>query len=158
MESSALSRKARNIGERAWDLARVLEELERTLPPDLLARLGEAHALLAKLRADLADPELQGWVVLPRQAAAAPPLDYAQLLRSRPLPEVAAVPPAALARAPAAAAAREAAVAALAAQLSRLCPPVPRPPPAALAAPEPPAPPALAAFRAAFATGDGVTN
>jgi hypothetical protein len=59
MESSALARKARNIGERAWDAVRTLEELERTLPPDLLARLGELHALLAKLRADLADPELQ---------------------------------------------------------------------------------------------------
>jgi hypothetical protein len=98
-------------------------------------------------------------VVFPKQVAAAPPLDYAQLLRSRPLPEVAAVSAAALAAfSPAAAAAREATLASLAAQLRALNPPVARPPPAPLTAPEPPAPPALAVFRAAFATGEGAMN
>ncbi len=156
MEASALGRKARTIRDRAWDIARTLDELERTLPPDLLERLGEVHGLMAKLRVDLTDPELQGWVVLPKNVSSAPPLDFAQLLRSRPLPEVAAVDPHVVASfSSSVMRGHDAAVAMLLSQLPKTNPHVPHPPAAPAAAPAAP-PASLAVLRAAFATGEGL--
>jgi hypothetical protein len=127
MESAALAGKARTIRDRAWDIARVLDELESNPPADLAERLAQVHALMAKLRGDLQDPELQGWVAFPRKAAAEPFVDYQTLLRSRPVPQLDAAPFASDSFSTAALKAHDAAVAGLLQEWQKTMPRIPRP-------------------------------
>ena len=111
-----------------------------------------------KLRAELSDPELQGWVVFPRACSvSAPPVDYMTLLRSRPLPQL--LPgPSASSLPPSSSSRHDALASSLSAALPQLLPRPTRPPPASTTGAVPPAgPPAsLGVLRAAFETGAGL--
>ena len=91
-----MGRRARQVRDRAQDLVGDLDQLAMALaaggmPAEgALSMLAELDGRMAKLRHELEDKELAGWVVLPKKPRVdgAAPENYGELLRSRALPQV----------------------------------------------------------------------